>query len=260
MKKRAFCLLVSLLLVAAPVCAPVAETTENTDYTGATLNVMIPASVRITIDPLEMSGKGQIYSDAYAIKNLGDTDVVLSFTDMRVDFANDRDFEALALPFDENAASKRKSIYMVVDFGRGDIPPVVLTDLSRESEVRIPIRAAQNDPNGEDSLSLRFSGSVNHAPEVAWQSGDVSINLTYLIRAVPPPEEETLALPEEELQEQTQDEPAPPTFPEGPPPEEPAQPEPPATPPTTTQGALQGPLSEAAALHWPKTEPNTRFL
>jgi hypothetical protein len=247
---------------AAASSAPADEAAESPDYDDATLNVVIPSSVRITIDPFEISGKGQIFSGAYAIKNLGDTDVELSFTDMRVTFANDRDFETLALPFDENAASERKAIYMVLDFGRSDIPPVVLTDPLRENEIRIPIRTAQNDPEGADSLSLSFSGSVNHAPDVAWQSGDVSISLTYLLRAVPPPEEaideEIPTLPEEELPERTQDEERPavteedPTAPQGdpaePPPYTPAPPEIPEAPedeatPVTTQGALSAPAA-----------------
>jgi len=160
------------------------------------LNVIVPSTVQLTINPLELNGRGQIYSDDYRIENRGDTDVLLTFTDIEVIFANDTEFEPLAEPFEENG-SKRKSIYLLMDFGRSDFPPVVLTDFSREAGEPIPLYAAQSGPTEKSSVSLRFSGSVNHAPAVDWQDGDVKINLTYRLEAVPPPDEENQPADEE---------------------------------------------------------------
>ena len=245
---------------AAGFPAPTDEaSTDSLEYASVPLNVMLPTSVVITIDPFEISKKGHVHSGTYAIKNLGDTDVLISFTDMRVTFANDRDFEALALPFDESGESKLKSLYLLLDFGRNDADPIVLTDKARENEASFSIRAAQNDPDGADSLSLSFSGSVNHAPAVEWKAGDVSIRLTYLIRAVPPIETESETPPDELPEEANGDTAtpwteenrpvddaespaAPANRPSDGPPVRPALPETPVTeePAATTQGALSG--------------------
>jgi hypothetical protein len=159
---------------------------QDEQETSPVLNIVIPATVSISIDPFEINGRGQIYSDEYAIQNLTDSDVILTFTDMRVIFANDTDFEALAVPFDENTVSDRKAVQLVLNFGRNDVTPVVLTDMNRAAEKSVLLRAAEYDASeAASSLSLSFTGSLNHAPAVDWKDGDVKLRLEYLLEAVP---------------------------------------------------------------------------
>jgi hypothetical protein len=186
------------------------------------VNVVIPVTVDITIDPLEIGGRGQVYSDAYEIRNYGDTDVTLTFSDFAVIFANNTNFKALTKPYGETSKSDLKAIYLLLDFGRADIPPVVMTDASAGS-VSIPLAAAgEGVPDEAVSLALRFSGDVNPYPGEAWNTGDVRVRLTYQLEAVPVPQEE-IPLEEETLPEEAE-----PTVPEEdgtlPPEEEPAQP------------------------------------
>jgi hypothetical protein len=151
------------------------------------LKVVIPATVTIVIDPFEIDGRGQVFSEDYAIRNDGESDVLLTFTDMRCVFANDEDFEALARPFNEAGASDRKSIHLMLNLGREDLPPVVLTDPGRETgtEISAPLRAARNEADGAaSSLTLSFSGSVNHNPAKAWRDGDIKVYLSYRLDPV----------------------------------------------------------------------------
>ena len=170
---------------------------ENSVYTVSddVLNVIVPINVNITIDPLELAGKGQIYSNVYKIKNDGDTDVLLTFTDIQVTFSDDLNFEALAQPFDEKIGSSLKAIYMQMDFGRSDIPSAVITDnQSTRGAITIPLASAQDETVVNSILQLNFSGSVNYAPVVAWEDNDVTIRITYTLEAVPPPPAEEAPL------------------------------------------------------------------
>lgn len=161
---------------------------EESGYDGSeVLNVAVPLTVSIVIDPFEISGKGQIYSDLYEITNFGDADVLLTFTDIQVTFADDTNFEALAKPFDDRTDSDLKSIYLLLNFGRDNITPVAITDPAREDDITIPLAGNQADANGNSFLSFYFSGSVNHLPEVGWKDGDVKISISYKLEVIPPP-------------------------------------------------------------------------
>jgi hypothetical protein len=147
------------------------------------LNVVFPTKLGITIDPFELAGSGQIFSDTGRIENLGNTDVWVTFSAIRVNFANDADFEARLTPIHENEMSDRKAIHLLLDFGRENIPPVVVTDVSQPDDIPVLLRSAGHSGS---SVALSFSGSVNHSPALAWQSGDVSFSLTYTIGEVVP--------------------------------------------------------------------------
>jgi hypothetical protein len=142
------------------------------------LNVVVPITMQFTLDPLEISGFGQVYSDLYTITNQGNTPVMLTFSDMKVTFANDRDFVTVPEPFDHTFASDKKALFLSLDFGREDIAPVALTDPEFANLLTIPLLS------GESSgavASLSFSGNINYLPDLNWESGDVRISLTYTL-------------------------------------------------------------------------------
>jgi hypothetical protein len=146
------------------------------------LNIVIPSDLNFTIDPLDLAGRGQVYSDAQTIENLGETDVIVSFSDVSVVFANETDFEAVSAPFNAYAGSARKAIYLLLDFGRPDVPAAVLTDKTRTDAPAVFMSAAGSEPN---ACSLSLSGNVNYGKDADWQDGDVKIRLTYKIETIP---------------------------------------------------------------------------
>ncbi|MDR1604796.1 MAG: hypothetical protein LBS10_08445 [Gracilibacteraceae bacterium] len=180
MKKlnRGLTALILAALLLLPAAFPAAAEAESESLV---LQVVLPAELEITIDPLEISGCGQIYSGVYAIGNHGDTDVLLTITDYGVSFAGEGDFEALAEPFPEGAEAGDKAIYLVLDFGLADTPPLVLTDRTARTEIVIPLPAGENA-----AAHLSFSGSVNPYPGTDWQSGEVKFYLTYRLEALEP--------------------------------------------------------------------------
>lgn len=188
MKKLLSCLLAMVVLLVPTTAIGVqsSETADSNDYSAnvaaeSILNVCVPTSVDFTIDPFELAGRGQIYSDIPPIVNCGDTDVLLTFTDISVRFADGTDFEPMALPFDgDNGFGGRKSIYLAIDYDRGDDVYFVLTD----TEPALPpiLLAAGSD---ENICALRVSGSVNPYPAEEWREGDVHIRLIYQIETLP---------------------------------------------------------------------------
>ena len=171
--------------------APTETVTDSAEYLGSDiLNVIVPISVSITIDPLELAGKGQVYSNTYNIKNYGDTDVILTFTDIKVTFAEGSLIEPLAQPIDEGLGSELKSIFMKLDFGRSDVPPAVITDQTTKEAISIPLSATQGDTAGDSLVAFNFSGNVNEASALYWHNDDVKISMNYTLVAVPPPVEE----------------------------------------------------------------------
>jgi hypothetical protein len=196
MKKLLSCLLAAAVLL-APTAAAGAQSGEVADgdaYSEAVateyiVNVAVPSSLDFTIDPFELADRGQVYSGVYSVRNRGDTDVLLTFTETAVIFVSDTDFEALPEPFDENNASERKAIYLLLDFGRKDVAPVVLTDAEAEP-AQILLTAAGD---GESGCMLSLSGSVNPYPAADWRDGDVRIRLNYRLEALPPEQEMEIA-------------------------------------------------------------------
>jgi hypothetical protein len=151
------------------------------------LHVIVPQRLDFVIDPFEITGRGQVYSEPHVIENRGDADVFLTFSDISVVFENEMEVEAMEIPFDEYryAGSARKAIYLLLDFGREDIPPIVLTDeTARASVSGILLRTGGS---GSNICTLGLSGIVNCDANAGWRDGEVKINLNYHMEAIPAP-------------------------------------------------------------------------
>jgi hypothetical protein len=175
------------LLIGFTALSASAYTLTGTGYliTNETVSVIVPSTLDFTIDPLEIGGSESVYSDEYPLVNLGGTDVILTFTSVEVILANDRDFAKSALPVGDSDAGGLKSVYLELNFGNGDIPPIVLTDVD---PAEIPSVTLGANGSGTSEYALRISGSVNPYPLVDWQSGDIRIAITYRLDAVAPSE------------------------------------------------------------------------
>ena len=143
-------------------------------------NVIVPSSLDFIIDPFELAGKGQVYSEEFPIINCGETDVLLVFADIAVIFANDTEFESLAEPFDKQGFHDEKSAYLVLDFGCDDMTPFVFAHGETDLPIQIALYAEQDAP----ACALSISGSVNPYPANEWRDGDIRIQLTYQLEAL----------------------------------------------------------------------------
>jgi hypothetical protein len=182
--KKILAAAIAAAMVLAPAGKPEAygqEGLSGLEY--PVMNVLLPLSLDFTIDPFEINGRGQVHSEEYVIRNLGDTGVTVRFDRMDVAFAGEGDFEALAEPFDENSGSGRKSIYLSMNFEGGRFPPVVMTDAQAPKYFAALLEAPVGGDASGSALSFSFSGSVNHLPYSQWQEGDVKVEITYSLEA-----------------------------------------------------------------------------
>jgi hypothetical protein len=163
------------------------------------LYVTVPQNLDFVVDPFENAGRGQVYSEMSAIENRGDSDVLLTFSDISVIFENGADIEAMRAPFDvyNYTSSVRKALYLLLDFGRADTAPLVLTDeTARANPPSILLHAAGSEGS---ACTLSLSGIVNCDMDAGWRNGDVKISLNYFMEVIPLQEESETEAPSEEI-------------------------------------------------------------
>jgi hypothetical protein len=231
-------LIASVCVIALTVCGTVsafAYTLTGTGYviTNETVSVIVPSTLDFTLDPLEINGRGTVFSEEYPLVNMGATDVILTFTDIKVIFGNDTDFVMSDVPISPDEIGGLKKAYLVLDFGNPDIEPIVLTDSAYAPPPVIVLKA---DFKEDAEYSLGVTGSISAYPENDWSTGDVSISLTYQLNSAAlgedalreePPGTEEPAQPEEPIETETPAQPEEPIETETPAaPEKPSQTEP----------------------------------
>jgi len=176
--------MIAMFAVAQPSALTFAASEYEDEYEYIELlSVTIPLSLDFVIDPFEIANRGMIYSDEFVIENHGTNDVILYISDITVIY-DDSEIIPLTKPFSGGFSDTSKSIYLVLDLNRPDVtPPIIATANNRMIE--IPLYT----PNGneDDSLSrctLSLSGNVNPHPDKEWVSGDVKINVSYLLEEI----------------------------------------------------------------------------
>ncbi len=129
--------------------------------------LQIPEKLSVTIDPLEVDGKGQIYSEKYSIRNDGKTAGVLRLYDLRCKL---RKGSSVILRKDTKGLheGEEQSIYMEILFGDAD--RLTLTQKASEYETEL-------EPGEE--LPIRFTGEVNENAPERWANQGISINISY---------------------------------------------------------------------------------
>lgn len=129
-------------------------------------NLQIPQKLAVVLDPWEMDGKGQIYSEQYIIQNAGNMSGVLtlSFT-----CRPGGDGSASVVTRREGLHDgEHKSLYIKIVFGNGEE-----LCLSEEgAEYRIILDA------GEE-LAVCFDGELNENASEPWEDGDIEIEGIY---------------------------------------------------------------------------------
>lgn len=130
-------------------------------------NLEIPQKMAIVIDPWEIDGKGQIYSEQYMVKNTGKTDGVLTLTS-RV--CKSWDKSEVVVKTDKRGLhdDKVKAVYMEMEYGNGD--KVILS----EDETKYQ---AELKPGEE--FAVRFIGEVNENASESWKDSDVTVDVVY---------------------------------------------------------------------------------
>lgn len=148
--------------------APDVSPSEAGEEEKADVNrLQIPQSLHIVVDPWEIDGKGQIYSEQYVIRNTGENTGLLILSDMA---CRPSKKNGVAVKSDKKSIheGKEKAVYMEVVLGDSE-----RITLSQEgSEYR-----TEMEPG--DELSLCFEGELNENASGSWKDGDMAVSILY---------------------------------------------------------------------------------
>lgn len=130
-------------------------------------SLQMPQKLEVVIDPWEIDGKGQVYSDEYVIKNTGEDTGILTLSGLT---CKPREKSGVIVRTDRNGLhdDKRKSIYMEIVFGTGE--RIALTEEGAEYETEL-------EPGEE--VSLQFAGEVNENASGSWNNEDIAVGAVY---------------------------------------------------------------------------------
>lgn len=130
-------------------------------------NLQIPQKFEVVIDPWEMDGKGQIYSEQYLISNTGDMPGILTLSNL---VCRPREQSRVIVKTDKEGLhdSGDKFIYMEMLFGNEE--RIVFSEGNSQYQTEL-------DPGEE--LSVCFVGEVNENAFGKWKNDDIAVSLVY---------------------------------------------------------------------------------
>lgn len=127
----------------------------------------IPEKLEMIIDPWELDGKGQIYSEPYVIRNEGETPGILTLSELACIPQKDSGVivrtDSAGLHCDQE-----KALYMQMMFGHGE--QIVLSEVGTEYQ-------AELQPGEE--LSVCLTGEVNEYALEEWKESDITVSVIY---------------------------------------------------------------------------------
>ncbi len=139
---------------------------ENEARGGEMVSLLIPQKVEIIINPWELDGRRQVYSEWYTIKNCGETAGVLTLSNLMCrPLDGDVDVRTDSGGLHEGEG---KNIYLEMAFDDG--MTIGLSEEERRYEIPF-------EPGEE--VSFTFCGEVNENAAEGWQESGVAVSIFY---------------------------------------------------------------------------------
>ncbi len=152
------------------------------------VQVAMPADSKACLDPGNLSGRGQIFSDSYRVENHGNTDIVIQIKNIDIYYLSSEDVYELSREevTDGPAAVKRLHVDMIWKNENEDAEKVLNISEGVADQEVLCLKAAEYDENGEFvSISdggagfFRFTGTVNPDPRLVWEDGEITVRFNY---------------------------------------------------------------------------------
>lgn len=182
-----------------------AETGKETERI---YNVSFPAGAKAFLDPENLSGRGQIFSDDFKVENYGNTDIAVKIKNIEVYIKSTEEAYEFS---DEEVLDKHSNIKKInVDVvwkNEQDNTENVLNVLDGVSdEYVLFLKKSEYDEDGgfirlnDGSTGLfYFTGTLNSNPELVWEDGEVMVSFDYeIVDMTEDMEEDTLEIEQEE--------------------------------------------------------------
>lgn len=127
--------------------------------------LQMPEETAVVIDPWEIDGRGQVYSEQYTVRNEGNTAGMLVLSNLTC-FSKGQEKAVIKTDKEGIHNGREKSVYIELVFENGD-RMVFGQDDSRY--------IARLEPGEE--LVFRFAGEVNENAAGLWQDGDIAVSM-----------------------------------------------------------------------------------
>lgn len=152
-------------------------------------NVAFPTSTKAYLDPGNVSGEGQIFSEHYEIENYGNTDVSVKIKDISIQCLSEEDVYVFTEEemIDPRSIIKKMHINMVWENENGQEKILHISEGVRDEKV-LSLKAASYDDEGKfvslmdgGTGSFYFTGTMNGNPGLQWENGEIVIRFHYEI-------------------------------------------------------------------------------
>lgn len=164
--------------------------TEQDQEKDVFYRVSLPADSRVYLDPGNLSGRGQIFSDSCQVENYGNTDIAIKIKNIDIYYQ----FSESIYEFSKDAVTgslpsvKRLQVDMIWKNEDEDTEKVLNICEGAPEEYVLFLKAANYDENGEfisvaegGRGSFSFTGTVNSNPNLIWEDGEITVSFRYEI-------------------------------------------------------------------------------
>lgn len=180
------------------------------------LRIEVPTELPFVIDPFEITGRGQVYSQDFQIINRSAERVKVTLTEIKYSFKNNKDFRAVSALEDIDDTSDKKDIFLTLDIEETG-ETLAITDQSPLKNYSFLLASGNGDgeESGEsDRITFSIGGSVNPSPRSEWYRNDVRIEILYTFEpasaettesSISDDSFESITAPEEDNETETQE-------------------------------------------------------
>lgn len=153
-------------------------------------NVSFPADIHAYLDPGNLSGRGQIFSDRYVVENYGNTDVTIKITNIDLYCLSTEDVYEFSEEevTDPHSRVKKFNIDMVWGNETRQTEKVLQISEGIRDECVLSLESAEYNEGGERVSSgggscgyFYFTGTMNSNPNIVWDEGEIIAHFDYEI-------------------------------------------------------------------------------
>lgn len=184
------------------------EITHETARDDCIYNVSFPTNPKAYLDPGNLSGKGQVFSNDFMVENYGNTDIAVKIKNIEVYYRSTENVYELSKEDATDAEPYVKKINVDIVW-RNEIEnteKVLAVIEGHADEYVLFLKAAEYDNAGQfvrlddGSTGLfYFTGTMSSNPELIWEDGEITVSFDYEIEKMENEESERLDEQEETM-------------------------------------------------------------
>ncbi|MEY8410793.1 hypothetical protein AALB51_06015 [Lachnospiraceae bacterium 62-26] len=161
---------------------------DNQEEDACVYNVSFPTDSRAYLDPENLSGKGQIFSDTFKIENYGSTDIAIKIKNIDIYYRSTEDIYELTESevVDRTSSVKKLNVDMVWKNEKENTEKVLNIAEGNQDEYVLILKASKYDSTGNfigldegSAGAFYYTGTINANPEICWENDEMTVSFEY---------------------------------------------------------------------------------